>query len=57
VTPEETLEKTYEAIRRKVEIDRLDAVEAASPQFFDIGINAVSSFEIKRMEGDDFSEK
>ena len=34
-TPEETLEKSYEAIRKKVEADLLDAVKQASPQFFE----------------------
>jgi restriction system protein len=35
VTPEETLEKSYQAIRKKVEADLLDAVRQASPQFFE----------------------
>jgi restriction system protein len=34
-TPEETLEKSYQAIRKKVEADLLDAVRQASPQFFE----------------------
>ena len=34
-TPEETLEKSYQAIRKKVEADLLDAVKQASPQFFE----------------------
>jgi restriction system protein len=34
-TPEETLEKSYQAIRKKVEADLLDAVKQASSQFFE----------------------
>jgi len=34
-TPEETLEESYQAIRKKVEADLLDAVKQASPQFFE----------------------
>ena len=34
-TPEETLEKSYQAIRKKVEADLLDAMKQASPQFFE----------------------
>ena len=35
VTPEETLEKAHQAIRKKVEADLLDAVKLASPHFFE----------------------
>lgn len=35
ITPEETLENAYQAIRKKVEADLLDAVKQASPQFFE----------------------